>query len=322
MGLGDDAAVAVRAHVAGGLLPGAVLGVATSAGVAGVEAFGDARADDAYPLFSITKPLVGLAAARLLESGALTLDTPLTAAVSAFAGVRDDPVLVRHLASHTSGIPEPPLDCPVPLREALLAPGRDFAAGTVSRYSSLGFEGIAALMEHADGRAWEAQLADALAAVGAGGITLDTAATAHPPVTHAAATLDWDRFAALRHPGAGAVGTAADLLAVAMSLLRGDGRIVRPDTVAAMRRPLAGGVPSLAPYPPASGTTWGFTWNLRVSPPGAVATDGFGHSGWTGTELWIHPDHDVAWVLLANVAGAGTLGMDCTALDNAVIASR
>ncbi len=85
----------------------------------------------------------------------LTPDTPLASAVPEFGAGRDDIVRLRHLASHTSGIIEPPLDAPQGLRPALLAPGRDFAAGTVSRYSSVAFEGIAAMIAHATGASWE-----------------------------------------------------------------------------------------------------------------------------------------------------------------------
>jgi CubicO group peptidase (beta-lactamase class C family) len=87
-----------------------------------------------------------------------------------------------------------------------------------------------------------------------------------------------------------------------------------------MRTPLTAGIPSLDPYPPESGTLWGFTVNLRLAVPGSASTDGFGHAGWAGTEMWIHPEHDVAWVLLTNVGGAGARGWDPTPLDNAIVA--
>ena len=156
-----------RRHVAAELLPTAVVGIATADGIAALDAFGatgsrTARTDDHYRLFSVTKPLVGLTAARAIERGLLTPETPLTAALHGFGADRDDVVRLRHLASHTSGIIEPPLDAPQGLRPALLGPGRDFAAGTVSRYSSVAFEGIAAMLEHATGSSWD----DGLTALG------------------------------------------------------------------------------------------------------------------------------------------------------------
>ena len=170
----------VRRLVDGGPLPTAVLGVATAEGIVALDAFGAASADDHYPLFSITKPIVGLAALRLVEQGRLTPETPLIRAIPSFGADRDDVVRLRHLASHTSGIIEPPLDAPRGLRPSLLEPGRDFAAGTVSRYSTIAFEGIAALVEDASGAPWERAVAEVGERADATGFTFDAVNVAPP----------------------------------------------------------------------------------------------------------------------------------------------
>lgn len=308
-----------------GLLPTAVLGVADADGIVALDAFGStagrvAQVDDHYRLFSITKPLVGLTTARAIERGLLTPETPLNAALPEFGADRDDIVRLRHVASHTSGIVEPPLDAPQGLRPALLGPGRDFAAGTVSRYSSVAFEGIAAMLEHATGSSWDDELAAWAREIGADGLTLDPASDPHQIPDAAAAGLDIDRFTRLRHPGAGVIGRAADLLALGSALLRteaGERTIVGPATLAMMRRPLTGDIPRLEPYPAGRGQDWGFTWNLRSRAPGLIDTDVYGHGGWSGTELWIHPTAGVAWVLLTNQAMRP--GVDADELDNAVV---
>lgn len=133
-----------RRHVQAEHLPTAVLGMATADGIVDLEGFG-AATDAVYPLFSITKALTGITATRAIERGLLTPNTPLTDALPDFGSSRDDIVRLRHLASHTSGISEPALDTALPLRQELLTRGRDFAAGTASRYSTIAFEGIAAL---------------------------------------------------------------------------------------------------------------------------------------------------------------------------------
>ncbi|GAA2030235.1 hypothetical protein GCM10009819_12370 [Agromyces tropicus] len=311
----------VRRRVADGVLPTAVLGVGTADGVVALDAFGAASVDDHYPLFSITKPIVGLAALRLVEQGRLTPDTPLERALPGFGAGRDDLVRLRHLASHTSGIVEPPLDAP-DLRASLLAPGRDFAAGTVSRYSTIAFEGIAALIEDASGSPWERAVADVGDRADAPGFTFDADASRHEPVDAAAQGLDYARFATLRHPGAGLLGRAADLLALGGALLRDDGAVVAPVTAAAMRRPLTAGLQKLEPYPASRGQDWGFTWNLRHSSPGLLTSDTFGHGGWAGTEFWITPSLGVCFVLLTNIGGGfGRLGADGDELHNAVAAA-
>ncbi|GAA1057696.1 beta-lactamase/esterase [Agromyces luteolus] len=312
----------VRRNVADGPLPNAVLGVANADGVVALDAFGEASVDDHYPLFSITKPIVGLAALRLVEQGRLTPDTPLERALPGFGAGRDDVVRLRHLASHTSGIVEPPLDTPDGLRPSLLAPGRDFAAGTVSRYSTIAFEGIAALIEHASGAPWERAVDDVAGRADASGLTFDAGASPHAPVDAAAQSLDYARFAALRHPGAGLLGRAADLLALGSALLRNDGAVVAPVTASAMLRPLTAGLPKLEPYPASRGQDWGFTWNLRHSAPGLLTTDTFGHGGWAGTEFWVTPSLGVCFVLLTNLGGGfGRFGVDADELHNAVAAA-
>ena len=312
----------VRRLVDAGALPTAVLGVATAEGVVALDAFGGASVDDQYPLFSITKPIVGLAALRLIEQGRLAPTTPLGAAIPEFARARTDEVALRHLVSHTSGIIEPPLDTPDGLRPSLLAPGRDFAAGTVSRYSTIAFEGVAALIQHASGSPWEQAVAEVGELAGASGLTFDADASPHAPVDAAGQGLDYERFAALRHPGAGLLARAGDLLAIGSALLRNGGAIVSPVTAAAMLRPLTVGLPKLEPYVAERGQDWGFAWNLRHSAPGLLTRDTFGHGGWAGTEFWITPSLGVSFVLLTNIGGGiGRLGADADQLHNAVAAA-
>ncbi|MDY0908403.1 serine hydrolase domain-containing protein [Microbacterium sp. CFBP9034] len=312
-----------RRHVEAGRLPTAVLGIATADGTVALDAFGatgtrSTRSDDHYRLFSITKPLVGLVAARAIERGLLTPETPLSAALPAFGAGRDDIVRLRHLASHTSGIAEPALDAPG-LRSALVSLGRDFRAGTVSRYSTIAFEGIAALTEHATGVAWDAELAAWAARSGADGLTLDEASDPIEIPDAAANGLDIEAFARLRHPGAGLLGRATDLLAIGSALLRDAGEIVQPATLGMMLRPLTDDIPRLEPYPAERGQDWGFTWNLRSRAPGLIDRDVYGHGGWSGGEFWVHPTAGVAWVLLTNRADRP--GVDADELDNAVISA-
>lgn len=317
-----------RRHVDAERLPSAVLGIATADGVVALDAFGatdgrPARVDDPYWLFSITKVLTGLSAARAVERGLLTTETPLSAAIPEFGASRDDVVRLRHLVSHTSGIPEPTLDPPQGLRAALLAPGRDFVAGTMSRYSTVAFDGIAELVRYATGRGWDADIEAWAETVGATGLTLDASVAPHTVVDAAEKGLDLRSFASHRSPGAGMIGTAADLLAIGSALLRigrGEtGGIVQPATLAMMLRPLTGDIPRLEPYIAERGQDWGFTFNLRTRAPGLIDRDVYGHGGWAGTEFWVHPSAGLAFVLMTNRNERP--GVDLDELDNAVIAA-
>jgi CubicO group peptidase (beta-lactamase class C family) len=317
----------VRGHVDAGRLPAAVLGITTKDGITRLDAFGATegrrtRIEDRFHLFSITKPLVGITAARAVERGLLTPETPLSAALPEFGRQRKDVVRLGHLVSHTSGISEPPLDTPVALRTELLSRGRDFAAGTASRYSTLAFEGIAALIEHTTGSSWDAGIAEWAGPLGADSLTLD-ADDAHPVPDAAPAGLDMAAFLRLRHPGAGLAGRAEDLLRIGAELLRiHDGAtdgVLAPATLAMTLRPITPDVPRLEPYPAERGQDWGFTWNLPSRAPGLIDRDLYGHSGWTGSEFWIHPGAGLCWVLLTNRPNAG---VNADELDNAIIAGR
>ncbi|WP_433585804.1 serine hydrolase domain-containing protein [Microbacterium hydrocarbonoxydans] len=309
-----------RRHVAEHRLPSAVLGIADAQGIVALDVFGQVATDAVYPLFSITKVLTGITAARAIERGLLTPDTPLSEALPEFGHGRDDIVRLRHLASHTSGISEPPLDTAVPLRHELLTRGRDFTAGTMSRYSTLAFEGIAALIEHATGTTWDAETRAWAASIGATGLTLDHEGSVDVPDA-AAAGLDIEQFRATKAPGAGLLGRAEDLLRIGSELLRiasgrGDG-ILSAAGLAMMLRPLTGDIPRLDPYPAERGQDWGFTMNLRTRAPGLIDRDAYGHGGWAGTEFWVHPTAGLCWVLLTNQAMRP--GVDADELDNAVV---
>ncbi|MCS3843032.1 serine hydrolase [Microbacterium sp. AK031] len=310
-----------RRHVESERLPTAVLGIATADGIVALDGFG-AGTDAVYPLFSITKVLTGITATRAIERGLLTPETPLTTALPAFGTGRDDVVRLRHLASHTSGISEPPLDTRVPLRDELLSRGRDFAAGTASRYSTLAFEGIAAMIEHATGARWDAATLDWASTIGAHGLTLDAEGCVDVPDA-AAGGLDMDAFRATRAPGAGLLGRAEDLLNIGAELLRvGEGArdgILTPTGLAMMLRPLTDDIPRLDPHPQERGQDWGFTFNLRSRAPGLIDRDTYGHGGWAGTEFWVHPSVGVCWALLTN--RAVRVGVDADELDNAVVSA-
>ncbi len=114
-------------HVAAGHTPGVVASVATRDGVAfegaaGVRALGGDQAmtlDTVFRAFSMTKAVGAAAAAKCIEDGLLTLETPVEDILPAWKDVKvlkgfdgETPILeapqtkatLRHLATHTSGL--------------------------------------------------------------------------------------------------------------------------------------------------------------------------------------------------------------------------
>ena len=290
-------------QVDSGRIPTAVLGIATRDGVVDIRAFGadDGRVtkpDDLYPLFSVTKPLVALTAIRAVERGLVTLGAPLVARVPERSGLDPAAITLTHLLSHTSGIAEPEMDAVEGPAAHLRTAESDFAAGTMSRYSTLNFQGVRELVEAATGRTLEDELATMLAGVGVSDIAFEPAAEPHR--VHNADGFDMERFVGFHHAGAGLFGRAEDLLAIGSSLLADDGRLVTPVGLAASLTSRTDGIPRLAPYTADRGQDWGLGWNLLRRQPGMLVRDAYGHGGWAGAEFWMLPGAGACVVLLTN----------------------
>jgi CubicO group peptidase (beta-lactamase class C family) len=97
---------------------------------------------------------------------------------------------------------------------------------------------------------------------------------------------------------AGLFSTAQDLAVFAQMLLNKgtyqNKRILAPMTVDAMTRPQS---------PPDALQVRGFGWDLDSvysSPRGDLLKGGYGHTGFTGTSLWIHPASDAFVIVLSN----------------------
>ncbi|MGI8908421.1 MAG: serine hydrolase domain-containing protein [Candidatus Sumerlaeaceae bacterium] len=97
---------------------------------------------------------------------------------------------------------------------------------------------------------------------------------------------------------AGLFSTARDLAIFCQMLLKGgehaDVRIFSPLTVIAMSTDQA----QLK-----TDDQRGYGWDIKTSysgPRGDIFTTGFGHTGWTGTSIWIVPEEQIAIIILTN----------------------
>src|SRR5207237_496119 len=59
-----------------------------------------------FHLASIGKPMAATAVMLLVEAGRLSLDDTLASIIPAFAGRGRDSITLRHLLTHTSGLPQ------------------------------------------------------------------------------------------------------------------------------------------------------------------------------------------------------------------------
>jgi CubicO group peptidase (beta-lactamase class C family) len=188
----DPGVAAVRAALAGTLgrdVPGVSVAVVDRDGLRWAAGFGvadlatgrPAAPDTVYPWFSMTKLVTATAVVQLAERGRLELDAPAARYVPWFRPrpARGAPpgaaVTVRHLLSHSSGLPNPipvgwvhPADGPAPdpsavARRLLARHARLGAApGARAAYSNLGYLLLGEVVGAAAGQPYEAYVRDHL----------------------------------------------------------------------------------------------------------------------------------------------------------------
>ena len=324
MDIPDSTARLLRSLTDSRALSGAALGVVNSAGERATLVLGHAQlTPEAHPLTpehwfdlaSLTKPLfTAREVLRATERGQLDVDDPLAAHLPETAERPLGERTLRQLLSHSAGVPAGgflPLHewgDPAAIRARLpLEPWNLRGAGAVE-YSDLGYLLLGLVLERVSGRPL-------------GEFPLDAGLTFFPDTAHAVATEDcpWrgrvlrgevhdEKAFALGGPAghAGLFGTLDGVLAQAELLLRG-GWLGKAAQAAALR-PESGGH-TLAFVQSQPGWSGGSLCSARA----------FGHTGFTGTGLWVDPEYGLAWTLLTNrVHPSRHTSIDTQALRRAV----
>lgn len=324
------AARVLDAAVAGRVFPGGVSEVGTSLGVSWRHAAGrltyDADAppvtcETVYDLASLTKVLAAASAAMgLVDSGVLDLEAPVASLVPDWRGAERAGVRVRDLLEHCSGLPAwAPLyrSCSgrAAFARAIAGAPLEYAPRSQSTYSDLGFMLLGFALEASAGTALDVQMTSILARLESPGET--SALTFNPPASWrpriAPTRIDdwrdrllvgevddanaWALGGVAAH--AGLFGTAGSVGAFARQVLRdyraaeaGRVGLASPATLARFL------TPSVVP-----GSSRALGWDTMrpTSSCGArMSRLAFGHTGFTGTSVWIDPSCDVYVVLLTN----------------------
>ncbi|HEX8695618.1 MAG TPA: serine hydrolase domain-containing protein [Longimicrobium sp.] len=317
----ETAEAAVRAQVAAGAFPGAALaigrednsvvekGIGRLAWGRGMPAVDPART--VYDLASLTKVVATTTAVMLLyEDGKIDLDAPVSKYLPEFGGGgQRGEVTVRHLLTHTSGLPAgaEAWGARDAALERVVRTPLVRAPGEAVEYSDVGF----IVLWEAAGRAAREPLFRLLDRRVYGPLKMRST-TYVPGRNCVTCAPTWvDGGAAVRgvvHDptarklggiagNAGLFSTAHDLGRFAAMLAHGgelDGvRVLKEETIARFTRPQPGaGKRALGwdtPGPVGAGGA-----GLRIS------KRAFGHTGFTGTSLWIDPERGTWTVLLAN----------------------
>ncbi|HXE58554.1 MAG TPA: serine hydrolase domain-containing protein, partial [Gemmatimonadales bacterium] len=328
-----DSAVAAEAA------PGAVLGVSVRGhrffhGTGRLGLGDPTRPDSAtvYDLASLTK-VVGLTTAVMLavEEGRIDLDAPVSRYLTGYVGGGRDAVTLRHLLTHSAGLPAwKPLYREAADREELFRLIRETPLDTVpgarTAYSDLGVILLTEVLETVHAERIDALLARRVfGPLGLGSVRYLPPDDWRPRV--APTELDPWRGRLLRGEvhdenaarmdgvsgHAGLFGNARDLLAFGEWLLgRWHDRQARSGAGDDAAAPPGSAPPRVAAalvreftrrqeLPPGSSRALGWDTPSPGSSAGTrLAPSSFGHTGFTGTSLWIDPERELVIVLLSN----------------------
>jgi uncharacterized protein YbbC (DUF1343 family)/CubicO group peptidase (beta-lactamase class C family) len=273
--------------------------------------------DTVFDLASLTKVIATTTAVmQLVERGEVRLNDPVAKYLPEFAQNGKDDITVRQLLTHYSGL-EPDLDLKTPWEGKETAYRMAFAEtpqqapGSGFVYSDINFIVLGALVERVSGETLDEYTERHIflplkmmrtrfappTAPRAGWIE-KIAPTQYDENEHMLWGVVHDPTARRMGGVAGQAGlfsTGDDLAKFAQALLNGGDGILSSLTVEKMTRP---------EQPPSAPVLRGFGWDID-SPLSSNRGDllpvgGYGHTGWTGTSMWIDATTQTYIILLTN----------------------
>jgi CubicO group peptidase (beta-lactamase class C family) len=318
----DDVVVA---GINAGGFPGAAVIVARHGGIVWERGYGNLDWSSKvavdpdrtmYDLASLTKIVATTASSMVLvNQGKLRLDERVTHYLPAFRGGGKDQVTVRDLLMHRSGLPAgreiSKRAGPDRAREAVLATSLVRAPGSDYEYSDLGMDVMGFVIERITHEPLDQFARRAVYT------PLGMRSTMFKPASslrdRIAPTEQGVARGEVHDPTARALGgvagnaglfsTASDLAVFAQLMLDGGvsgGKTLFADSVARM---------FTAPGPQWRGLGWQ-TCPGDASCGQYLSTQAFGHTGFTGTSMWIDPERDLAVIVLTNwIHGRATGGV-------------
>jgi uncharacterized protein YbbC (DUF1343 family)/CubicO group peptidase (beta-lactamase class C family) len=313
---------AANGAVARGDVPGAVIAVVRSGGVVSLGAYGlrskepeeqPMTVDTVFDLASLTKAVATAPSIHLLaEQGKLQLSAPVARYLPAFGRNGKEAITVEQLLLHTSGLVADNAladyrggRAAAFARIDALTPAHD--PGAAFDYSDVGYIVLGELVEAVSGEPLDVFAREHLfAPLG----MADTAFEPGPALRARAAPtepVDGGMLAGEVHDprarllggvagNAGLFSTAADLARFAEMLLgkgrRGAAQVLAPATLRAM----------VEPHELPGGVSRSLGWDVRSGFSGARGDlgGGYGHTGFTGTSMWIDPGSDTAIIVLTS----------------------
>jgi len=312
----------IQHAIADGSIPGAVLVVGHNRAVIYRKAYGERALEPkrepmtletVFDLASLTKVVATTTAVmQLVEQGKIRMNDPVAKYLPEFAQNGKEDITVRQLLTHYSGL-EPDLDLKTAWEGKDTAYRMSFAEtpaqapGASFTYSDINFIVLGALVERVSGETLDAYCTQHIFAplkmtrtrfVPPAAWRTKIAPTQYDENEHMLRGVVHDPTARRMGGVAGHAGlfsTADDLAKFAQALLNGGDGILSAVTVEKMTSP---------EQPPAAPVLRGFGWDID-SPFSSNRGDllpvgSFGHTGFTGTSIWIDPTTQIYIILLTN----------------------
>ena len=269
---------------------------------------GPCTLESLFDLASLTKLATTAATLAMVREGALELEMPFRALVPDFRGGKKDEVTLRHVLTHTAGLQWwLPLWREVHgLEEAVWRAAQEPLAQDIGtfKYSDLGYIMLTQALANVDGK----QFADVVRTRVLEPVEARSASYGPRPRDASVATERDDEWRKKRLRGevhdenafamggvaghAGLFGTAADVAAIAR--VYRDGAVIGNELAHLARTEHAKG----------DNVRRGLGLALRApkaAPVGRfMSADTYGHTGFTGTSVWIDPASDLTVTLLTN----------------------
>jgi beta-lactamase class C len=304
-GRSNDAIRLIEGQVNSGQLAAAALW-ARGQSFALRRSFGEAKKADAiFLLASITKPMTSTAVMVLVDRKEISLSDPVQRFIPEFKDDGKEGVLLKHLLTHTSGLPDMlPEDQELRKAHAPLSVFVEhtcrtqllFKPGTQLRYQSMGILLAGEIVQRISKQPLPAFATEHIfrplgmpnTSIGLGARPITETMRSQLPTSS-----DWDWNSSywrnLGSPWGGAFSTVDDVARFLAYFADPDARVLRPETVAAMITDQTAGLQK----------RWGLGWMLNNDQFGdGCSSATFGHSGSTGTLCWLDPKRHMSFVLL------------------------
>lgn len=287
------------------------------------------QSDTIFLVASVTKPVTVAATMLLVERGKISLNDTAASIIPEFGNRGKDKIRIRHLMTHTSGLPDMITENQklrekqAPLKEFVrliceITP--DFPSGTNIQYQSSGIAILGEIVERIEGISLAEFLHQEIfqplgmndTALGVQGIETDrithvnTADMEMGGVRMQNTDWDWNKpyWRNFGAPWGGMFTTVGDMFRFCQMFLNGgefDGvRVFKPETVKAM---IADQTSPMEAIPmSAKQQVWGLGWQLQPDfgfPyfSDLVSSGSYGHSGATGTMVWVDPVNELICIL-------------------------